>query len=42
MKLEKTPNRTLSVNEITHLYFSGTSYLEMAALPEFHKIIFKI
>jgi 7-keto-8-aminopelargonate synthetase-like enzyme len=41
MKLEKAPNRTLSVNGITHLHFSGTSYLGMAALPEFHEIIFE-
>ena len=41
MRLEKAPNRTLSVNGITHLHFSGTSYLGMAALPEFHELIFE-
>ena len=41
MKLEKAPNRTLIANGITHLHFSGTSYLGMAALPEFHEIIFE-
>jgi 8-amino-7-oxononanoate synthase len=41
MRLEKAPNRTLSVNGITDLHFSGTSYLGMAALPEFHEIIFE-
>jgi 8-amino-7-oxononanoate synthase len=41
MRLKKAPNRTLSVNGITHLHFSGTSYLGMAALPEFHEIIFE-
>jgi 8-amino-7-oxononanoate synthase len=41
MRLEKAPNRTLSVNGVTHLHFSGTSYLGMAALPEFHEIIFE-
>jgi 7-keto-8-aminopelargonate synthetase-like enzyme len=41
MQLDKTPNTAVLINNIEHLYFSGTSYLGVAVLPEFHEIIIK-
>lgn len=41
MQLDKLPNTTAFFNEIEHLYFSGTSYLGIASLPEFQEIVFK-
>ncbi len=41
MQLDKAPNTAVLINGIEHLYFSGTSYLGVAALPEFQEIIFK-
>lgn len=41
MQLDKAPNTAVLINGIEHLYFSGTSYLGVATLPEFHEIIIK-
>tara|TARA_R110001606_G_scaffold395043_1_gene566595 strand:- start:148 stop:1173 length:1026 start_codon:yes stop_codon:yes gene_type:complete len=41
MQLNKLPNTTAFFNEVEHLYFSGTSYLGVATLPEFQEIVFK-
>ncbi|SDR65648.1 7-keto-8-aminopelargonate synthetase [Polaribacter sp. KT25b] len=41
MQLDKLPNTTAFFNDVEHLYFSGTSYLGVAALPEFQEIVFK-
>ncbi|AUC86026.1 aminotransferase class I/II [Polaribacter sp. ALD11] len=41
MQLDKAPNTTAFTNGIEYLYFSGTSYLGVTALPEFHEVIFK-
>ncbi|MGJ8745597.1 MAG: aminotransferase class I/II-fold pyridoxal phosphate-dependent enzyme [Polaribacter sp.] len=41
MELEKIPSTTLSFNGTNYLYFSGTSYLGVAALPEFQEIVIK-
>ena len=41
MQLEKSPNTKIIINETEHLYFSGTSYLGISNLPEFHEIIFE-
>jgi 8-amino-7-oxononanoate synthase len=41
MQLDKAPNTAVLINDIEHLYFSGTSYLGVAVLPEFHEIIIK-
>ena len=41
MQLEKVPNTTASLNGKEYLYFSGTSYLGVAALPEFQELVFK-
>ncbi|MCI2229236.1 aminotransferase class I/II-fold pyridoxal phosphate-dependent enzyme [Polaribacter sp. MSW13] len=41
MQLEKLPNTTASLNGKEYLYFSGTSYLGVAALAEFQKLVVK-
>ncbi|WP_405606529.1 aminotransferase class I/II-fold pyridoxal phosphate-dependent enzyme [Polaribacter sp. Asnod1-A03] len=41
MQLEKAPNTTAFLNEKEYLYFSGTSYLGVAFLPEFQELVFK-
>ena len=41
MQLEKAPTTTASLNEKEYLYFSGTSYLGVATLPEFQELVFK-
>ncbi|MEO9572239.1 MAG: aminotransferase class I/II-fold pyridoxal phosphate-dependent enzyme [Polaribacter sp.] len=41
MQLEKAPNTTVFLNEKKYLYFSGTSYLGVAFLPEFQELVFK-
>lgn len=41
MQLDKLPNTTAFFNNVEHLYFSGTSYLGVAALPVFQEIVFK-
>ncbi|PQJ76472.1 aminotransferase class I/II-fold pyridoxal phosphate-dependent enzyme [Polaribacter glomeratus] len=41
MQLDKLPNTTAIINEVEHIYFSGTSYLGISTLPEFQEIIFK-
>ncbi|MDP5106896.1 MAG: aminotransferase class I/II-fold pyridoxal phosphate-dependent enzyme [Polaribacter sp.] len=41
MQLDKLPNTTAFFNEKEHIYFSGTSYLGIASLPEFQEIVFK-
>jgi 7-keto-8-aminopelargonate synthetase-like enzyme len=41
MQLNKLPNTTACIDKVEHLYFSGTSYLGVATLPEFQEIIFK-
>jgi 7-keto-8-aminopelargonate synthetase-like enzyme len=41
MQLDKAPNTAVLINDIEHLYFSGTSYLGVAVLPKFHEIIIK-
>ena len=39
MQLDKTPNTTAFLNGKEYLYFSGTSYLGVAALPEFQELV---
>lgn len=41
MQLEKAPTTTASLNVKEYLYFSGTSYLGVAFLPEFKELVFK-
>lgn len=41
MQLENLPNTTFFVNEKEYLYFSGTSYLGVAAVPEFQELVIK-
>ncbi|WP_298878945.1 aminotransferase class I/II-fold pyridoxal phosphate-dependent enzyme [uncultured Polaribacter sp.] len=41
MQLNQIPKTTVNINGENHLYFSGTSYLGMSNLLEFHEIIFK-
>lgn len=41
MNVKKTPNTTLKINNKECLFFSGTSYLGVAMLPEFQKIVYK-
>lgn len=41
MQLEKSPNTKIIINETEYLYLSGTSYLGISNLPQFHEIIFK-
>jgi 7-keto-8-aminopelargonate synthetase-like enzyme len=41
MKLDKAPNTSVIINKVEHLYFSGTSYLGVSNLPDFHKILYK-
>lgn len=41
MQLENLPNTTFFVDEKEYLYFSGTSYLGVAALPEFQELVIK-
>jgi len=41
MQLENVPNTTAFLNGKEYLYFSGTSYLGVAALPEFQELVFK-
>ncbi|WP_299666073.1 aminotransferase class I/II-fold pyridoxal phosphate-dependent enzyme [uncultured Polaribacter sp.] len=40
MQIDKAPDTTVLINNIAYLYFSGTSYLGVATLPEFQEIIF--
>jgi 7-keto-8-aminopelargonate synthetase-like enzyme len=40
MQLEKAPTTTASLNGKEYLYFSGTSYLGVASLPEFQELAF--
>ena len=41
MQLEKVPTTTAFLSGKEYLYFSGTSYLGAAALPEFQELLFK-
>ncbi|KGL61817.1 aminotransferase class I/II-fold pyridoxal phosphate-dependent enzyme [Polaribacter sp. Hel1_85] len=41
MQINKVPNTTIQINGKEHLYFSGTSYLGVASLPDFQDIIFE-
>jgi len=41
MQLEKAPSSTAFINRKEYLYFSGTSYLGVAALPEFQELAAK-
>ena len=41
MQLENRPNTTAFFNGKEYLYFSGTSYLGVAALPEFQELVIK-
>ena len=39
MEIEKAPNTKIFINRTQYAYFSGTSYLGIAALPQFHEIV---
>jgi len=39
MLVDSFPDRVITVDNIDYLYFGGTSYLGMAALPEFQNIL---
>ena len=41
MQLDKVPSTTASLNGKEYLYFSGTSYLGVSALPKFQKLVIK-
>ena len=41
MQIKKAPNTSININGKDYLYFSGTSYLGVSSLPDFHEIIFE-
>ena len=41
MQVNSFPDRVITVDNTEHLYFGGTSYLGMAALPEFQEVLAK-